>query len=112
MKHFVLELQFRRLSLAYVTSDAVHADNFSRCATHGVEALVDPDLRAILAHELDIDGRLDMARKHPRQPEVTSVGVHQAVDELGLRVELVRRVPGDRERCRAHELEGGIGEIR
>ena len=32
------------------------------------------------------------------------------VDELRLGVELVGRVPGDRDRCRAHELEAWNGQ--
>ena len=51
-----------------------------------------------------------MTRTHACHPEVTRGGVDQAVDELRLSVELVRRITGDRDRCRTHELEAWIGE--
>ncbi len=110
MEDLVFETQFRRLPVADVTSDAVHSDDFPICVKDRAEALVHPDLGAVLACELDIDGRLDTARTHPPQPHVTRGVVDQAIDELRLGVELVRRVPGDREARRAHELETGIGE--
>ena len=56
VKDLVLEPQLRCLPVADVTSDAVHSDDFAVRVTHGVEALVDPDLGAVLAHELEIDG--------------------------------------------------------
>jgi len=102
----VLEAQFGRLPVADVTSDAIHSDDLPARATHDVEALADQSLEPSLRTS-SMSTAACHGRKHPRQPEVTSGGIDETVEELRLGVELVRRVPGDGEGRRAHELEAG-----
>ena len=107
MQRLPLESLLGQLAFGDVPRDALDRDDVAVLAAHQTQALLDPDGRVVLA-------------AHPKLPRPIEVGVlkllhHLPVlrldngeDQLGIRVQLCRRVTRNRFACRAHVVEPAI----